>query len=307
MSDTFNPSLDGYLDYNGAQASFATYRGIATASSADTTDTGTTEEVYLSSGGASPNYSRIRRSILIFDTSALPDTAIISAAKLQLYITAADVDYAQNINLTTVTPASDTALATSDMNVSLYGSTKLATGLLISGLTLNAYNDLNFNASGIAIISLNGKTRLAVRLECDIDNAEPTWPGANKGAGITFNTVDNASNKPQLVVTYTLSSPSRLQRVEVLALQPHLVSVRVRQYLPQRHVHHQLLFPLRLVHRRLLVVVYLHQLLFPLRLVHRRLLVVVYLHQLLLLLLRLFQLASHLQPRFRLLRMIVSH
>lgn len=149
------------------------------------------------------NYDRFYRSIFLFDTSPLPDDAIIDSATVSFAIvsmgnTLGLSDANAGVAIVDSTPASNTALATADYQQ--LGTTRLATDV--------AYNDISLtriywtlNAAGIAAINLTGITKLGTRLVADLDNVTPTW-GSAKETIINAGTSENVLNKPTLTVNY---------------------------------------------------------------------------------------------------------
>lgn len=209
-SGTFNPdanpestSVDGNVARLGVNEIYTTVRNGAGNYFED--DAGVNREVgYIIGTSTTDQYSRIHRGIFLFDTSSLDNTAVISAATMELYVGAA-VDNALGSNgsmsLVQSTPASNTGLANSDYgNV---GDTLQATAIALSAISSSAYNAFTLNATGIASISLTGITKFGTRNEKDRANSAPSW-SSGAAEGMVCNYADSASNKPKLVVTYTL-------------------------------------------------------------------------------------------------------
>ena len=144
----------------------------------------------------------LSRGVLLFDTSSLPNDAVITAAEIQLYITYKVNNHNQSINVVSSTPASNTALAATDYPVASFGSTDfVAVDTNINDLTINTYNVFALNAAGIANIDVSGVSKFAVRLSDDIDDT-PISGYTSGDSYISFSTAES-SNKPKLVVTYT--------------------------------------------------------------------------------------------------------
>lgn len=158
----------------------------------------------LADAVTSNTYIELNRALLLFDTSSLPNDAVISAATLSIYVTYRINELSQSLNVTSGTPASNTALVTSDYAIANFGSTTFSTNVDMGTMTLNAYNAFILNGSGIAVISLTGITKLAVRGSGDITNTAPTWV-ADGLSKVSFQTAEN-TNKPKLVITYTSAS-----------------------------------------------------------------------------------------------------
>jgi|SRR3990167_989430 len=199
-ADPETTSVDGVVSRDVTSETFGTIRGGAGTSASDTVGGGSGVP-RLNSTTTTNEYSELTRGIYLFDTSTLGAGAIISAATFSLYIDSADAGLGLSLNITSASPASNTALVSGDYAVANFGSTDFATDIAISAITINQYTDWILNATGIAAISLTGITKFAHRFANDIDNSAPTW---SSGAS-TFITPQFAegTNKPKLTVTYT--------------------------------------------------------------------------------------------------------
>lgn len=211
-SDAGNPgttTVDGNVNRTGVNESLAVIRaGAGTGSSG----TGQNISWQLSSSGSDPNYATLIRSILTFDTSAIPDTDTISSARLRLYANAkSDGLSGESSNnsktvLTLSSPAANNAIANSDF--SQVGSTDLGRSDTQANITTSAYNDITLNATGLANISKTGVTPLGIRAAWDFDNTTTgiTW-ASGQDQRILFNSADNGGgNHPILEVTHAAST-----------------------------------------------------------------------------------------------------
>ena len=147
--------------------------------------------------GQTPGYS-IYRAFVYFDTSIIPADAIISDAKISLYVandwSVTDFDITvQNGQPTWPTDPLVTALNFNDANYSGNGGT-----LNTAGLSIGSRYDINLNATGRGWINRGGITKLAIRDSLEIAG---TPPGANElihlGGRITI------GQEAQLTVTWT--------------------------------------------------------------------------------------------------------
>jgi len=208
---TFNPnadpettSVDGDI-FRGTTESWAAKREATDGTTVN--PSATTNWVGYLAGGASPNWANMIRSIFLFDTSSLPDNAEVnvSGTKIRLFVGTNDTtfDYG-GVRIVTSTPASNTDVVIGDFDQ--IGTVAQATDIVMASLTVSAYNDFNFNATGVANISLTGVSKFGTRGVKDADNAEPAYPGDGIDAGCNVNSADNAANKPELTVVYTLLS-----------------------------------------------------------------------------------------------------
>jgi hypothetical protein len=159
--------------------------------------------------GATDMWTDNWRSFFLFDTSALTSGATISAAVLSIFGNSKQDQLAitPNVDVYTSTPASNTAIVSSDY--SNVGSTS-QTGAPISyaSWSTSAYNDFTFSATGRGNVSKTGISKFATRnANYDVANSAPTW-STNKNSRLRGNTADQTgtSQDPKLVVTYTVST-----------------------------------------------------------------------------------------------------
>lgn len=212
-----NTPVDGYTDSGGAYVAWATL--IARAGNyAAVSDT----ETYFhgfEAGTTSGTWSYLKRSMFLFDTSALTSLATISSVVMSLYGSAnftADTGTAvtPNIDIYTSTPANTNNLVAADH--SQYGTVS-QTGSPIAYASWNtaAYNDFTFNATGRGNVSSSGISKFAARnANYDVAAVAPTWSsGALKRIGGYFADQDGTTYDPKLVVEYTLPAVAVKKRV----------------------------------------------------------------------------------------------
>ncbi len=144
------------------------------------------------------------RSILLFDTSALPDGATIIAATLRIYGDSKEdtLSAAPDINVYSSNPASDTVLEAGDFNS--LGSTPLCdTPITYAGWNVAGYNDFTLNAAGLAAISKIGITKLGLRnANYDVAGVSPTWVADKRFALWGLSADTPLGSKPKLTITY---------------------------------------------------------------------------------------------------------
>lgn len=203
-----NDPLDGYIanfDSTGTGLPFATLRSTT---SAFTYPYILEPENYIgiAEGGINnnPNWGEMHRAYLLFDTSNLDDGAVITSAKIRLYVTWQKTAgfTAGNSALAVVgsTPASDTTLVVADW--SQVGAVRLSTDTQMPNDSGSGLIEINLNAAGIAAISKTGKTKFGLRLACDVDNVAPTW-GLFAYASWSFSDrqATTADKYPALIIT----------------------------------------------------------------------------------------------------------
>jgi hypothetical protein len=152
----------------------------------------------------------IYRSILLFNTSGLPDDATITAATLSVY-GFGKADPSSNSPSTAVyssNPASNTALQNSDY-VTL-GTTAFSNSISYASYSTSGYNDYTLNSSGIAAISLTGISKFGLRTNYDAAGTSPTWASGQPETYVSLYFAEQGTGyKPKLVVTYTPSATAK--------------------------------------------------------------------------------------------------
>jgi hypothetical protein len=147
-------------------------------------------------------YDAMYRANISFDTSDLTASANISQAIISLYgylkkndIGSADCHICQS------TQANANTLVAADYNQ--YGDVSFGSKAYVD-ISLVGYNNITLNESGRNNISKTGISKFGIRLGSDINNSI-TWVSAVQSY-LYFRSVDfdGGSNKPKLVVTYTL-------------------------------------------------------------------------------------------------------
>ena len=216
-TSTFYPSvtaLDGWIRNEKSSTTWAVVHDGTTGSLATTDNS---NDLFVRNQNTSGTYFDLIRVAVFFDTSALPDADTISAATLSLYViskTNTDDDGTDYVSIVESTVSSDTALATTDFD--LLGAPTdpteaVATGdrLDISSVTVSAYNDWDFNATGIAMISKTGISKFAVREGHDIENETPAIT-TNNELQIQNSEFAGSTQDPKLVVTHSSTTNTTL-------------------------------------------------------------------------------------------------
>jgi hypothetical protein len=174
--------------------------------------------------GETPStFTTIDRALTLFDTSSIPDTDTISSGTVSLY------GFSKGASMTNTgfgpygnaTPASNTSLAASDYGQ--IGATQLASEMTIVAFSTSAYNAFTLNASGLAVISKTGVTKIGWRLKNDADNSAPTWAEGGQVIVAPYS-ADQAgtANDPKLVVTHApppATGPDRTKAARAIATQ----------------------------------------------------------------------------------------
>lgn len=158
---------------------------------------------------------KIKRGFFLFDTSSLGAGATISSAVISFAGTgtAETNDFTDTFHIVSSSPASNTTLDNADFDQ--VGSTSF--GSMNVGdwaQSLNTYNNITLNASGIAAINKTGITKFATRTGLDLNNTTPGGAGITaiecKGSGV--------SNMPKLVITYTTTNIKTVNGLDVASV-----------------------------------------------------------------------------------------
>jgi hypothetical protein len=202
------PTGDGFVEY-GYNASWDTTHDAVTGSSVDYApgDFGFDTGSYFSTS----DEFKIMRGFLPIDTSGIADGDTVTAAIMYVYAKAKD-DYDNDgddwINIVGATSqAATTSLITADYNQcgSVNNPTEWATRIDLGSITISAYNQFTFNATGRAAVNKTGVTLLGTREGHDcIDNAiDPTTGGGYGGVRLTVydSSRTGTSEDPYLDVT----------------------------------------------------------------------------------------------------------
>lgn len=212
-SSTFYPdvhvettSVDGIVRQVLSDMTWAAMRDGAGTSASDTS---VISGITMDSSGWALHWNGMCRGIIVIDTSALPDTAIITGATLSLYGQAKrdDNNWQPNINIYSAAPASNTSLAAGDYNS--LGTTAYATAITYNNWSITGYNTFTLNSTGLAAISKTGVSKFGVRnANYDVANNDPAWDGEQFSELSWYAADKGVGYKPTLLVTYTeISTP----------------------------------------------------------------------------------------------------
>lgn len=187
-ADPESTSVDGYV-YKTADIWADCRDAVSGSSSVDDS-----VNIWATADYNDPTYA-VYRVFLLYDTSALPDTATVSAATLSVY-GQSQFSNASNINIYLSTPASNTGLVTADYDQ--VGAVAQSTAIATAAWSTSGYNDFALN--DMTKISLTGVSKFGAReVDHDVNNSAPTQAYKFKFYAAEQGTV----YKPKLVVTYT--------------------------------------------------------------------------------------------------------
>ena len=195
-------SVDGSTSYDWVGGTWAAVRAADGNFFSDDSDTNNLAQIAATTN--SGKWWNLSRSMMLFDTSSLPDGATIDSATLSIEIdskTCTLATTAAAVVLVSSSPASNIALANGDHDT--YGTTHLAADIAYANIPASGAMTFTLNAGGLAAISKVGVTKFGVRFICDCDNVEPAW-GSGNSAKVTFRTAEwgGTAHAPKLSVTY---------------------------------------------------------------------------------------------------------
>lgn len=201
-------SVDGVVAQNyGVPASDVAWAVIIAAAGNWSRDNLAQDSVNAIVAGTTNNeFYDLERGIFLFDSSGLPDTAVISAATLSLYGQSKvdNLSATPNVNIYSADPAGNTSLTGTDY--ATLGATAFCDTPITYGDWTNAdYNDFVLNASGLAVINVSGITKFGTRsANYDVAEVAPNWVSLVGSYMYAYRAEKGTGYKPKLVVTYTL-------------------------------------------------------------------------------------------------------
>ena len=146
---------------------------------------------------------RLARAFIPFDTSGIPDIAVITAADVNLYVNVAvggDDDEMKLVGETTQANESQLSTADFDQCDDTHSPQFCSAAVTITNLTINQFNSIDLDSTGLSIISKTGNTLLGIRVSGDYNDSAPS-----SGAQDNFQAEGSGgSNVPYLDVTYTV-------------------------------------------------------------------------------------------------------
>lgn len=176
---TETTSVDGYVGY------FEDF--ITPSSGVFADDSATSANISYTASGAGYTYQYV---MALFDTSSLPDSSVISAATLSVYVISKSGS-TSSINVYSSNPASNTALVGTDYGA--IGGTLFATKTY-AATTASTYNAFTLNASGISNISLVGVSKFSL-----------VTPDVAHSVNLAMAETSGTTQDPKLDITYTAS------------------------------------------------------------------------------------------------------
>lgn len=206
-----NTPVDGYVGRRDVDETWAAIiSGVGThAYASDTTNFG----FEIESKASTTNFARNTRSIVLFDTSALTVNAVISATVLSFYGSDKQTSFYTldpTIDIYTSSPANTNNVVTGDYG-QIQAVSQTGSPMAYSVWAVGFYNDFTFNATGRGNVSLDSISKFGTRnADYDVTGTKPDQDGTIKYVYVVYYAADYGSNKPKLVVTYTLPTVRRI-------------------------------------------------------------------------------------------------
>lgn len=203
-------TVDGVVYHQVADQTWAQIRDGAGTHADDSGAAPSAPEI--KANGATNEWFRIMRLILLFDTSSIPDDAIITGAILSLYGKGKrdDAGWTPSIGIYSSAPASDTELVAGDYDS--LGTTILSSVISYADFNTDGYNAFTLNAAGLALIDKTGISKFGAReVTYDVANSAPAWSADAEFYFWVYMAEQGDSYKPKLVVTYTIPGVGRSQ------------------------------------------------------------------------------------------------
>ena len=147
----------------------------------------------------SDNYTLMERSCFPIDTSGMGASATVTSATFYVYGSAkvSDGFYLPALSIDHYT--------TAGYAVGNFNGVRQASDISYASFSISGYNAFALNGTGISNVSTDSTTKLAGRLNYDIDNSPPTWYATYKVYfNIHYSEETGTSQDPYLSATYVL-------------------------------------------------------------------------------------------------------
>ena len=139
----------------------------------------------------------IDRGFMVFDTSSLPDNAVITSVTLEVTGTFKNDSGTDACTYNVFDSTCSDTIVAGDFD--LVGTTPYATAIAFASWNGAGTNTWTFNATGIAAINLAGLTKICLREAAfDVANTAP--------AGVRYVGYSSVSTSPVLTITYTATA-----------------------------------------------------------------------------------------------------
>jgi PKD repeat protein len=208
---TTSGSSDGEVDRTNSVAgeSFASLRNGA-GNSADPTGSYLYVGIRSAGNNNANSYNVLRRNAFLFNTSGLPDNAIVTGATLSVW-SGTSSNFKNQLGTTSYGVTGINTLTSGLISQNDYQNlvnTRYSdTDIPQTQIANYNYNNWVFNAAGISAISKTGWTNVTVRTKWDIDNDTTglTWlPYQNTTQVLLYAAENHVGKEPTLTIRYTI-------------------------------------------------------------------------------------------------------
>lgn len=195
--DIYSTAGDGYIHRSAMSWS-------------DTRDWSTGSSDYIGTNASINTYwdttFGLDRFFSAFDTSILPDNAIISSVQLKFYVAAKYATHNGSYEYAVIMPTTqENVNYLTDNDYDNFVATSWSDHLVIlSGITAGTYNTLNFNSAGIENLSLIGYTKIGITTGYDLENEPPPETVGDSGFIVQTSEYAGTSRDPYLTINYTI-------------------------------------------------------------------------------------------------------
>lgn len=223
-TSTFRPdaheestSVDGRAWHTAINSNWAAVIGLADGNGSADSGEGLYTTIALLTDGEG-DWNVVTRSIYLFPTSSLGTDNIDSSPVFSIYTDTGCYeifdDWSESAVLTNSKPASDTAIATTDIQIKTdnfdteYGASRIALADWNTSRTAGEYMDVTLNQDGEDAIDKSGISKFGLIHAAEFDNSEPS-AGANEAsyAGAYYADVAGTTKDPKLVVEHSAAAP----------------------------------------------------------------------------------------------------
>jgi len=196
----FTPISDGVTSRDLASASQESWSTIRAGAGNTSNAVATTAGVSAIASTTLDNYRLLGRSLLFWDTTAIPDNAVISSVQVELF--GATKTNASATNTPRVAIVTSTATSVNNSAYSSLGQSSLA-GINYADWSTSAYNTFNLSADGLASVNKAGNTTFGFKEQnYDMSSSSPFWASGSTLWNMTWFTDNTTTSPPLLTVTY---------------------------------------------------------------------------------------------------------
>jgi len=201
-TSVFYPYADGRVYWTG-NASFSSAR-TGNGGGSDTGGSGYNMPL-LETSGTSNQYSVMTRGLFSFDTSAIPDTDTIDSGTVSFASNNKGNVLCSSVGITEG-GGTVSSVGTTDYQATISTSRYNTADITLSSWnTAGTYNDFSLSATGTSAIDATGYTKIALRLNCDIDNTSPSgWSAGITAFTHVFNVEEGGTaSDPKLTIVHS--------------------------------------------------------------------------------------------------------